>query len=311
MDPREVDPTLEAYADQDAPSTAVEVDAAVVLLGASVTAITHPFLYVKLLIQVGHEPLPPTVGTTMFGRRVLYLPGFFSYARHIVKVDGKLGLFRGLSPRIVSSTISTVVRGNIKRMELQSKRDEQQNSLTKVVRETSHEMIFQCLTRVATHPFHVISVRCMAQFVGREAKYSGVFSCIMKIFKEEGLAGFYVGFVPHVLGEVLFLWCCNLLAHFINTYAVDDSFSQASVIRSYTKFVIGIAVGVVTYPFTLVADIMAVNNCGLAAGLPPQSPIFKSWLHCWNHLSVQGQLFRGSSFFSRCLPGTFPPSVED
>lgn len=29
--------------------------------------------------QVGHEPLPPTVGTTMFGRRVLYLPGFFSY----------------------------------------------------------------------------------------------------------------------------------------------------------------------------------------------------------------------------------------
>lgn len=33
------------------------------------------------------------------------------------------------------------------------------------------------------------------------------------------------GLIPHVLGEVLFLWCCNLLAHFINTYAVDESVS--------------------------------------------------------------------------------------
>ncbi|XP_044068792.1 mitochondrial carrier homolog 1-like isoform X5 [Siniperca chuatsi] len=223
--------------------TPVDVDTAVFMLGAGVTAITHPLLYVKLLIQVGHEPLPPTVGTTMFGRRVLYLPGFFSYAQHIVKVDGKRGLFRGLSPRLVSSAISTVVRSKVKQVALLSKRDDVQTSLGKVVKETSHEMVVQCLSRVATHPFHVMSVRCMAQFVGREVKYGGMFSCIIKIFKEEGVAGFYVGLVPHVLGEVLFLWCCNLLAHFINTYAVDESFSQASAVRSYTKFVMGIAAG--------------------------------------------------------------------
>ncbi|XP_042347940.1 mitochondrial carrier homolog 1-like isoform X2 [Plectropomus leopardus] len=300
-----------AGAEQDAPPTFVDVDTAVLLLGAGVTAITHPLLYVKLLIQVGHEPLPPTVGTTMFGRRVLYLPGFFSYAQHIVKVDGKRGLFRGLSPRIVSSAISTVVRSKVKQVELLSKREDLQTSLRKVVRETSHEMIIQCLSRVATHPFHVMSVRCMAQFVGRELKYGGMFSCIIKIFKEEGLAGFYVGLVPHVLGEVLFLWCCNLLAHFINTYAVDESFSQASAVRSYTKFVMGIAVSVLTYPCMLVADLMAVNNCGLAAGLPPHSPIFRSWLHCWNHLSHKGHLFRGSSFFFRRVPVTSTPSIED
>ncbi|XP_076597697.1 mitochondrial carrier homolog 1-like isoform X2 [Chaetodon auriga] len=296
---------------QEAPPTPVDVDSAVLLLGAGVTAITHPLLYVKLLIQVGHEPLPPTVGTTMFGRRVLYLPGFFSYAQHIVKVDGKRGLFRGLSPRIVSSTISTVVRSKVKQVELLSKRDDMQTSLRKVVQETSHEMIIQCLSRVATHPFHVMSVRCMAQFVGREATYNGMFSCIAKIFKEEGFAGFYVGLIPHVVGEVLFLWCCNLLAHFINTYAVDESFSQASAVRSYTKFVMGIAVSVLTYPFMLVANLMAVNDCGLAAGLPPHSPIFKSWLHCWSHLSHKGHLFRGSSFFFRRVPVMSPPSIED
>ncbi|KAM8755432.1 mitochondrial carrier homolog 1-like isoform 1-T1 [Acanthopagrus schlegelii] len=299
-------------AEPDAAPTPVDVDTAVLLLGAGVTAITHPLLYVKLLIQVGHEPLPPTVGTTMFGRRVLYLPGFFSYAQYIVKVDGKGGLFRGLSPRIVSSAISTVVRSKVKQqVELLSKRNDTRTSLRKVVQETSHEMIIQCLSRVATHPFHVMSVRCMAQFVGREVTYGSMFSSIVKIFKEEGVAGFYVGFVPHVVGEVLFLWCCNLLAHFINTYAVDDSFSQALAVRSYTKFVMGIAVSVLTYPFMLVADLMAVNNCGLAAGLPPHSPIFKSWLHCWNHLSHEGQLFRGSSFFFRRVPVISLPSIED
>ncbi|KAL2103254.1 hypothetical protein ACEWY4_000122 [Coilia grayii] len=291
-------------------SSSVDTDTAVILLGAGVTAITHPLLYVKLLIQVGHEPLPPTVGTTMFGRKVLYLPGFFSYARHIAHVDGKRGLFRGLSPRIMSTALTTVVRSKVKQAmpaqepEPMASRDDLKTSLRKVMRETSQEMMVQCLSRIATHPFHVISVRCMAQFVGREVKYRGVFSSIVKIFQEEGLSGFFVGLVPHVLGEVIFLWCCNLLAHFINTYAVDDSFSQAPAVRSYTKFVMGIAVSVLTYPFMLVADLMAVNNCGLAAGLPPYSPLFKSWFHCWSHLTQQGQLFRGSSFFFRRVPVT-------
>ncbi|XP_010874067.1 mitochondrial carrier homolog 1 isoform X2 [Esox lucius] len=255
--------------DQDTSAMSVDMDSAIVLLGAGVTAITHPLLYVKLLIQVGHEPLAPTVGTTMFGRKVLYLPGFFSYAQHIVRVDGKRGLFRGLSPRIMSSAISTMVRSKVKQAipseqaEHVSNRDNLKTSLRKVVKETSHEMVIQCLSRIATHPLHVISVRCMAQFVGREVKYRGLFSCINKIFQEEGVGGFFVGVVPHVLGEVIFLWCCNLLAHLINTYAVDDNFSQAPAVRSYTKFVMGIAVSVLTYPFMLVADLMAVNNCGL------------------------------------------------
>ncbi|XP_036844024.1 mitochondrial carrier homolog 1 isoform X3 [Oncorhynchus mykiss] len=228
--------------DRDASTTAV--DTAIVLLGAGVTAITHPLLYVKLLIQT-----------------------------------------------IPAEEVENV-----------SDRDDLNTSLRKVVKETSHEMVIQCLSRIATHPFHVISVRCMAQFVGREIKYRGLFSCIANIFKEEGVGGFFAGVVPHVLGEVIFLWCCNLLAHFINTYAVDNNFSQAPAVRSYTKFVMGIAVSVLTYPFMLVADLMAVNNCGLVAGVPPNSPIFKSWVCCWAHLSHEGHLFRGSSFFFRRVP---------
>lgn len=294
---------------EDTPSQA-EVVSAAVLLGAGATVIQHPVIYVKLLIQVGHEPLPPTWGTTLFGRRVLYLPGFFSYAQHIIRVDGKRGLFRGLSPHIVSCAISTVVKRKAKQKEHPTVQEEQENSLKKLVKETSHEMLVRCLSRVASHPFHVLSVRCMAQFVGREVKYSGMFSCMVRIFKEEGVAGFYVGLIPHVLGDLLYLWCYNLLCHFINTYADDETFTQASAIRSYTKFVMNIAVSMLAYPFTLVADLMAVNNCGLAVGLPPYSPVFKSWLHCWSHLRIQGNLFRGSSFFFRRVPASFRAAIE-
>ncbi|KAL2791749.1 mitochondrial carrier-like protein 1 isoform PSAP-LS, partial [Daubentonia madagascariensis] len=285
----------------NAPTT----EALFVALGAGVTALSHPLLYVKLLIQVGHEPMPPTLGTNVLGRKVLYLPSFFTYAKYIVQVDGKIGLFRGLSPRLMSNALSTVTRGSMKKVfppdeiEQVSNKDDMKTSLKKVVKETSYEMMMQCVSRMLAHPLHVISMRCMVQFVGREAKYSGVLSSIGKIFKEEGLLGFFVGLIPHLLGDVVFLWGCNLLAHFINAYLVDDSFSQALAIRSYTKFVMGIAVSMLTYPFLLVGDLMAVNNCGLQAGLPPYSPVFKSWIHCWKYLSMQGQLFRGSSLLFR------------
>lgn len=38
---------------------------------------------------------------------------------------------------------------------------------------------------------------------------------------------FFSGLVPHLLGDVVFLWGCNLLAHFINAYLVDDSVSDS------------------------------------------------------------------------------------
>lgn len=109
------------------------------------------------------------------------------------------------------------------------------------------------------------------------------------------------------------MWGCNLLAHFISAYLVDDSvsdalggwlgndqnlgsqFSQALAIWADTKFLMGIAVSLLTSSFLLVGDFLARKDCGLQAGLPPWSPVFKSWIHLWKYLSVQGQLFQGSS----------------
>ncbi|NWW45449.1 MTCH1 protein, partial [Pedionomus torquatus] len=240
----------------------------------------------------------------------------FSYpARHIVEVDGKRGLFRGLTPRLISSTLSTITRGSVKkgcprrRCRLAESRADPSRGMEK-----EQNGAALCLGGFAGRNCWWLqsvwdreSNPCTLAHSSFPFPGSGVFSSIGRIFKEEGILGFFVGLVPHILGDVIFLWCCNLLAHFINTYAVDDNFSQASVIRSYTKFVMGIAVSMLTYPFLLVGDLMAVNNCGLRAGLPPYAPAFTSWVHCWRYLSAQGQLFRGSSLLFRRAPAVCFP----
>lgn len=278
MDPPENQEPEEAA--DEAPSSA-QVLSAAVLLGAGATVIQHPVIYVRLLVQVGHEPLPPSWGTTLLGRRVQYLPGLFSYARHIVAVDGRRGLFRGLSPHILSGAVTTVVKRKLKQVLSVKEAKEEETSLRTLVREISQETFVHCLSRVASHPFHVLSVRCMAQFVGREVKYRGLLSGMVVIVKEEGLSGLYGGVVPLVLGELLYLWGYSLLCHFINSQTMDnDTFSQASAVRSYSRFVINFAMSLLRSPFALVADLTALSDCGLAAGRPPYSPIFKSWLHC-------------------------------
>uniref|UniRef100_A0A2K6BHG2 Mitochondrial carrier 1 n=1 Tax=Macaca nemestrina TaxID=9545 RepID=A0A2K6BHG2_MACNE len=229
----------------------------------------------------------PNTKPYVLGRKVVYLPSFFTYAKYDVQVDGKIGL-----PRLMSNALFTVTWVQV------SNKDDMKTSLKKMVKETSYGMMMQCMSRMLAHPLCVISMRWMVQFVGWEAKYSGVLSSIGKLFKEEGLLGF-VGLIPHLLGDVVFLWGCNLLAHFISAYLVDDSFHQALAVRSHTKGLMGIAVSMLTYPFLLVDDFLAVNNCGLQAGLPCYSLVFKSWIHCWKYLSMQGQLFRGSSLLFR------------
>lgn len=49
------------------------------------------------------------------------------------------------------------------------------------------------------------------------------------------------GLIPRLLGDVLSLWICNLLAHLINTYAIDDSvghFKYRPVLQASLKTVL-------------------------------------------------------------------------
>ncbi|NXB80905.1 MTCH2 protein, partial [Donacobius atricapilla] len=303
-----------------------------VLLGSGLTVLSQPLMYVKVLVQVGYEPLPPTLGRNIFGRQVYQLPGLFSYAKHIVKVDGRAGLFKGLAPRLCSSAIGTVVHSKLfppdSSFPLQpgASKKEPVSSLEQVLKETSREMVARSAATLITHPFHVITLRCMVQFIGRETKYSGTLSAFATIYREEGILGFFAGLIPRLLGDILSLWLCNMLAYLINTYALENGVgfalgsgprprlggiqvllllpqvSTMTEMKSYSQAVTGFFASMLTYPFVLVSNLMAVNNCGLAGGLLPYAPTYSSWLDCWSQLHREGNMSRGNSLFFRKVP---------
>ncbi|NXH20567.1 MTCH2 protein, partial [Bucco capensis] len=311
------------------------------LLGSGLTVLSQPLMYVKVLVQIGYEPMPPKLGRNVFGRQVYQLPGLFAYCRHIISVDGRAGLFKGLAPRLCSSALGTVVHSKVLQscfpldvscfLQLQAKhKEEPVSSLKQVLKETTREMVARCAATLVTHPFHVIALRSMVQFIGRETKYRGIITAFTMIYQEEGVLGFFAGLVPRLLGDILALWLCNMLAHLINKYALENGVGdreaegtephfrvaegglkmpflllQASTmteIRSYSQAVTGFLASMLTYPFVLVSNLMAVNNCGLAGGQLPYAPIYSSWLDCWSHLHREGNMSRGNSLFFRKVP---------
>ncbi|XP_074922053.1 mitochondrial carrier homolog 2 isoform X4 [Chelonoidis abingdonii] len=208
---------------------------------------SQPLMYVKVLSAVGYEPLPPTLGRNLFGRQVYQLPGLFAYAKHIMKIDGRAGLFKGLTPRLCSGAIGTIVHSQVLQRYQEADQEEEPgpslkeplSSLEQVIKETSREMVARSAATLVTHPFHVITLRCMVQFIGRETKYSGIFSPFVTIYREEGILGFFAGLVPRLLGDVLSLWLCNMLAYLINTYALENGVSTMSEMKSYSQAVTG------------------------------------------------------------------------
>ncbi|KAF6104939.1 mitochondrial carrier 2 [Phyllostomus discolor] len=163
-------------------------------------------------------------------------------------------------------------------------------------------MMARSAATLITHPFHVITLRSMVQFIGRESKYCGLCDSIVTIYREEGMLGFFAGLIPRLLGDIISLWLCNSLAYLVNTYALDSGVSTMNEMKSYSQAVTGFFASMLTYPFVLVSNLMAVNNCGLAGGCPPYSPVYNSWIDCWCILQKEGNMSRGNSLFFRKVP---------
>lgn len=295
----------------------------------AVNTATHPFEYSKLLIQLGHEPIAPWPTKTLFGRPALALPSVFQYVSYIKGIDGFTGCYRGLAPKLCSCLASSLTYQCIRERwqfnwERKRNRDSkvfgdtsgdegvgdedeeseeeevisEQEERQRFVATLSRDFVGRTVAVVISHPFHVMAVRTMAQFVGGETLYSGIFASIREMYKESGVMGFFSGVVPRLMGELLALVISSTATFAINTYLVEDP-----EIKTYTSATIAFLAGTITYPFHVVANCMAVTNCGLAAGSPPSMIHYVSWTDCWSHLSRTGQLKRGSSLLWRYYTG--------
>ncbi|XP_071826027.1 mitochondrial carrier homolog 2-like [Apostichopus japonicus] len=278
-------------------------------VNVAITTFTHPMGYVKTLIQVGFEPIPPKIGKNLFFRKTLLLPGFFQYVGHIRKVDGFFGLYRGVGARIFASVSGNLVaRITSQKLEEHFPSQESENTESKkgaklttneFLTESAKLTVSHCCAAVVSHPFQVIAVRSMVQFIGREIKYNGFIAPFREVYNENGIMGFFAGLVPRVLMDVLTLWLARTMFHIFNNYILDDNMSNAKEVRSYMHAITGFVAGMMTYPLGLVSTLMTVNESGLAAGSPPFTPVYPTWRDCWSDLSERGLLKRGSSLFFR------------
>lgn len=268
-----------------------------------INTIFHPIDYAKILIQIGHEPLPPRPTVTIFGRPALALPNIFQYVRYIKSVDGFLGCYRGLVPKLCSRTLHGVVHAKAAECvefpdEPNKFIDEEQLNETERRNRYIYTMIRQVISQVAAvivcHPLDVICIRMMAQFVGRETRYSGLLTSIVEVYRDSGFAGYYSGLIPRLIGDTVSLVFIGSASYVLNRYFIRDH-----ELRTFTIPTIGFLTSTVLYPFLVVSHCMAVNNCGLVAGMPPNMPIYQDWTECWRHLWTSGEIKRGSSLLWR------------
>ena len=272
-----------------------------------INGVSHPIEYAKVLIQIGYEPIPPRRTTTIFNRPALSLPNVFQYVRYIKSVDGFSGCYRGLIPKLCAYTVSNVAfKRTSKCIEVIVKRFENEENDRKAsqrpkkrgVYEFLRDLVSKMIAIIISHPLDVIALRMMAQFVGGETKYNGLFRSFVEVYRENGIKGYYAGIVPRLIGHAAVSVLVSSSTYVIDKYVISDR-----ELKPYAASTMNFIAATITYPFLVVSHCMAVNDCGLIAGLPPQMPIYNSWLDCWSHLSATNQLKRGNSLLWRYYTG--------
>lgn len=286
-------------------------------VGATITAAFHPVGYSRFLMQLGYEPMSPLSARSYFvvGKETKYYPNVFQYIKYIKQKDGFLGLYRGLIPRILGGFIgnytttaaSNLLKGVGENTEKEETSDELVEWLKRFVLQTSKEAVERCVGTLVSQPFHVIMLRCQAQFVGGETQYNSLWSSVAEIYNNEGILGFLQGLMPRLIGEVITIFLTNFFVHLINKHFLEDK-----EMRNYTSSACGLIIGSFTYRFSLIGNIMAVNQSGLAAAKHPYMIAYSNWYQCWDQLKKEGHLGRGSRLFHRsvCHPKCVITSLD-
>lgn len=208
---------------------------------------------------------------------VLYVPlmtVFHSAAAYIKHVDGFYGCFRGLSAKIIGNVLSAHLSEKIAddlgfeaAKDSDSKRkskdergatdpeDEDKLLDEQYKKQLKRSLVVHTAGVVISQPFHVISIRMMAQFVGREKLYSGVWQSIREIWSQEGIFGFFTGFVPRLLCDLGCLVIASSATYLASKYVIREQEGRV-YFSSISQFV----VSSMFYPYHVTSTCMIVNG---------------------------------------------------
>jgi len=292
-------------------------------LGVGIGSIFHPLQFSKVLIQLGYEPFPLQKGRAwvFFGGEKRFLPNGFVYARRIYQSYGLSSIYRGVGASIcgnfVGAVASMVAEERISKYYGWNDEEENAASATdskKFVQKVIKGSLSKVAGIVVARPFQVVMVRMIAQHIGGEEYYSGVFGSLKQIFKDEGLPGLYSGLIPQIACELCIYWTVSsvtyLLEYLWKSYVEREErrededeepleSSPPDAVKSAFKFVVPYAANSIFYPLQLVSTIMAVNGAPVVAGMPPFIPVYTPWQDCFHDFAAKDQLKRGAKMFFR------------
>lgn len=269
--------------------------------------VIHPITYMTTLVRIGYEPLPPTLTKSIFGRTQLTLPGFFTYMRYIGHADGFFGIFRGLKFHFSYVLVSRFVSVNMDRHQKQNyfqeiiDPDAKHLSLRHLSLSITCDLLTKWASLTVAYPLHLMMVRSMSQFIGRETYYDSLLGAITDIYQTGGIAGFYAGYFPFLCGESLAIILESVLLYFLlNKFREYDHSLKNSFIKTTVNFV----VRTITYPFVIVSTVMSCNghNSRSLAASAYTAPEYRNWTECMKTLWQQGEIKRGSSIMWRNQP---------
>jgi len=274
-----------------------------VVFRVAFNAATHPIDYAKCLIQIGHEPMAPYEGHTIFGAKKHFYPSIFSYIAHIKRRDGLSGCYRGLPANLCSKVVGGLAcQRAMAALEVQ---DEEEDPATlppgrrarRAAALTLRESLARAAGILASHPLHVAALRTMAQFVGQDQRYGGL-RAAYTVVCDSGLSGLYAGVGPRLLCDLGCVWLSGAAIYAANSLLLEDKDA-----RAYAAAVIKFVINTLMYPLNVVSTCMAVTGAGLVAAQPPHMPVYASAAACWRHLAASGGLKRGSTLLWRAYTG--------
>lgn len=287
-------------------ATANSANATFAVLKATVLqqSFGHPLAYARVLMQIGYEPINPVHGRTILGKEAHFYPNIFRYLKFIYNRDGFLGLYRGFGCSLASKMIcwyaTTKVDEILGPVDPVVPDEKTKATWNTCIKKTLREVRCQSFGILVSHPFHVMAVRCMSQFIGGETDYSSynISQNFHEIIRNEGVGGFFTGLLPRWLLEIMTIVISNVLIHMMKSQLPN----QSEMVPLY-EYMAALFAQTATYPLSVVTTVSAINRSGLQAAMINQTPLYANWQDAYRHLGKLDQLKRGSSFFNRVASG--------
>lgn len=224
-----VDEEIDVNTNDDVKLGPMENFAAACAAGAVMVIITNPVWLIKTRMQLQMKKIQSQGeggGNSLLAGEKVKRPysGMIDAARTIVREEGPLALYKGAIPAMMLVSHGGVQFvayeflkshfGNFKRAVRDEKKDSERNTVIERLQDSLGYLTMGAISKViastTTYPLQVIKSRLQqrnqvveltdaGEVVIVKREYAGVFDCVTRIWKKEGIQGFFKGCIPNAV----------------------------------------------------------------------------------------------------------------